>query len=61
MTLQYSLTSAPASQPRNAVLGQVVAGAVSMAISQIPRRYVSKWINQALAPAFAIFAMTKLG
>mmetsp|Transcript_46717 Transcript_46717/g.69083 ORF Transcript_46717/g.69083 Transcript_46717/m.69083 type:complete len:534 (+) Transcript_46717:254-1855(+) len=36
MTLQYGLTAAPASQPRNVVLGQAVAGAISLSFTYIP-------------------------
>uniref|UniRef100_A0A7S1Y6L0 HPP transmembrane region domain-containing protein n=1 Tax=Grammatophora oceanica TaxID=210454 RepID=A0A7S1Y6L0_9STRA len=61
MTLQYGLTSAPASQPRNVVLGQVVAGAVSLCFTYIPEAILPVWVRQALGPAFAIGAMVKLG
>jgi len=61
MTLQYTLTAAPASQPRNVVLGQIVAGAVSLSFTYIPESVMPVWIRQAVAPAFAIAAMTKLG
>jgi CBS-domain-containing membrane protein len=59
--LQYALTTAPASQPRNVVLGQVVAGAVSMSFTYIPESMLPVWIRRAVAPAFAIAAMVKLG
>lgn len=61
MTLQYALTAAPASQPRNVVLGQVVAGAVSISFTYIPESILPVWIRQAVGPAFAIAAMSKLG
>jgi hypothetical protein len=61
MTLQYGLTAAPASQPRNVILGQIVAGAVSMAFTYIPDDIIPPWLRQAIAPAFAIGAMVKLG
>lgn len=61
MTLQYGLTAAPASQPRNVVLGQIVAGAVSMSFTYIPDDIIAPWLRQAIAPAFAIGAMVKLG
>lgn len=61
MTLQYGLTAAPASQPRNAILGQVVAGGIAMAFIQIPGRLLPAWICQAVAPAIAISTLTKLG
>mmetsp|Transcript_30086 Transcript_30086/g.89429 ORF Transcript_30086/g.89429 Transcript_30086/m.89429 type:complete len:181 (+) Transcript_30086:528-1070(+) len=61
MTLQYGLTSAPASQPRNMVLGQMIAGAVSLAFTYIPEEYLSVWVRRAVGPAVAITAMVKLG
>lgn len=61
MTLQYGLTGAPASQPRNAILGQIVAGAVSLSFTYIPDSVLPVWVRQAVGPAFAIAAMIKLG
>ena len=61
MTLQYGLTAAPASQPRNAVMGQAVAGAVSLAFTYIPETILPTWIRQAVGPAVAIATMVKLG
>lgn len=61
MTLQYGLTSAPASQPRNAILGQALAGAVSLSFTYIPEEILPTWIRRAIAPAFAITAMVKFG
>mmetsp|Transcript_11570 Transcript_11570/g.32041 ORF Transcript_11570/g.32041 Transcript_11570/m.32041 type:complete len:591 (+) Transcript_11570:152-1924(+) len=61
MTLLYGLHSAPASQPRNVVLGQVVAGAVSLVFTYIPEDILPVWIRRAVGPAFAIAAMTALG
>ena len=61
VTLQYGLTAAPASQPRNVVLGHIVAGAVSLLFTYIPGSILPTWIRQAVAPAFAIGAMVKLG
>ena len=58
MTLQYGLTGAPASQPRNAILGQAVAGAIALAFTYIP---VPVWLQQALGPAFSVAAMCRLG
>jgi CBS-domain-containing membrane protein len=58
MTLQYGLSSAPASQPRNVILGQIVAGAVSLAFTHVP---LGDLCQQAVGPAFAITAMVVLG
>jgi len=61
MTLQYGLVSAPASQPRNAILGQAVAGAVSLSLTYIPEYILPAWLRYAVGPALAIGAMVKLG
>eukprot|EP00977_Amphora_coffeiformis_P016035 scaffold4855_cov195-Amphora_coffeaeformis.AAC.20 len=61
MTLLYGLSSAPASQPRNVILGQAVAGAISMSFTYIPDSIMSIWMRRAVGPAFAITAMVKLG
>lgn len=60
-TLQYGLTAAPGSQPRNAILGQVVAGAISIAFTYIPEEILATWLRRAVGPAFAITAMVVLG
>jgi len=56
---QYILMAAPASQPRNAFLSQVVCGIISLSINYIPGFPV--WIRTALTPALVIAAMGKLG
>ena len=61
MTLIYGLHSAPASQPRNVVLGQVVSGAVSLSFTYIPENILPVWVRRAVGPAFSIAAMVKLG
>ncbi|CAB9513257.1 HPP family [Seminavis robusta] len=61
MTLQYGLTAAPASQPRNAILGQAVSGAISLAFTYIPESILATWLRRAVGPAIAIGAMVKLG
>ena len=61
MTLQYGLPGAPASQPRNAVMGQAVAGAVSLAFTYIPERILATWLRRAVGPALGIASMVKLG
>jgi hypothetical protein len=60
-TLQYGLTSAPAAQPRAAILGHTVAIAISLAFTYIPETILPVWLRQLVAPAFAIGAMVKLG
>jgi len=59
VTLQYGLTAAPASQPRNIIFGQSVAGAIALAFTYIPNLY--PWLRIALAPAVAISVTAKLG
>jgi len=61
MALQYGLTAAPASQPRNVLLGQAVAGAISLSFTYVPDNIISRWMRQAIAPSLAITAMGKLG
>lgn len=58
-TLQYNLTAAPASQPRNAFFAQCFAVTVAILLSYIPN--VPFWFRSALAPAIVIPGMAKLG
>lgn len=58
MTLQYSLTAAPASQPRNAILGQAIS--VSIAIGMTYTR-LEQNVKKALATSLAIMCMARLG
>ena len=58
-TLQYTLTAAPASQPRNAIFAQVFAITVAICLSYIPN--IPPWFRSALAPAIVIPGMAKLG
>lgn len=60
-TLQYNLTPAPASQPRNAFFAQVFAITVAALISYIPFTAENAWFRSALAPAIVIPFMAKLG
>lgn len=43
-TLMYGLSEAPASQPRNTVMRQVVAGAVSLTFTNIPEDVLPVWL-----------------
>jgi hypothetical protein len=58
MTLLYALHSAPASQPRNVILGEAIAGAVSMTVSYAP---IPQWLRRTLCPALGISAMAAAG
>jgi len=60
-TLMYGLSAAPASQPMNAVMGQAIAGAISLAFTYIPEEVLPVWLRTAIGPAFSIGAMVKLG
>lgn len=59
MTLQYGLTAAPASQPRNAILGQFIGLIIAQSIGQALN--LETWLKQTLATALAISCMVKLG
>lgn len=58
MTLQYALSPAPASQPRNVIYGQLILGVVTLPWIYVPIPVV---VRQSLAVAFAVAAMSKLG
>ena len=58
-TLQYSLTMAPPSQPRNAILGQTLSMTIAISLRYIDA--LPGWVKQALAPSLSIAAMARLG
>jgi len=58
VTLLFGLTSAPASQPRNAILGQAVSISIAMSFSYATA--LPFWLRQSLGTALAITAMVKL-
>jgi len=58
-TLQYNLTAAPASQPRNAFLSQVVALSVCHFLHQMEG--LDQWHRCALAPAIVATTTARLG
>ena len=58
MTLQYNLTAAPASQPRNAILGQTISLCIALGITYTG---LDSTIRQALATALSIMLMARLG
>ena len=51
-TLQYCLTAAPASQPRNAIFAQIFSITTAICLSYIPN--IPPWFRSALAPAIVI-------
>lgn len=59
MTLLYGLTAAPASQPRNAMLGQTISLTIAICVGYADR--LQSWMQQSLATALAITCMCKLG
>jgi len=58
-TLQYSLTAAPASQPRNALFAQIFSVTVAILLCYIPN--IEPWFRSALAPALVIPCMARFG
>lgn len=60
MTLLYGLTAAPASQPRNAMLGQIVSLTIAIVIGRHVS-YLEVWMKQSLGTALAVAAMAKMG
>ena len=61
MTLQYGLTAAPAAQPFNAIVGQVVSLAIAQGIGQIDDDNLEPWLKMPIATSLAIAVMVKLG
>ena len=57
LCLQFALTPAPAAQPRNAVVGQVIALTVALSVSYIP---TAAFVREALATAITIGLMARL-
>jgi CBS-domain-containing membrane protein len=62
VTLLYGLTAAPASQPRNAILGQLISVGIVLLLQYIPHwENVSLEWRAALSTALAVSAMVYLG
>lgn len=61
VTLQYALAAAPASQPRNSIFGQALAGATAMLFTYIPESVLPLWIREVVASTVAIGLMVKCG
>jgi len=59
MTLQFGLTAAPASQPRNVIIGQILSLCVAQVIGQA--KHLELWLRQSIATSLAIAFMVKLG
>ena len=59
MTLQYGLTPAPASQPRNALYGQIISISIALVVNLIISAGSS--LRVPLTVALAVSAMCKLG
>lgn len=58
-TLQYCLTAAPASQPRNALFSQVFSATTALLLCYIPN--MSPWFRSALAPAIVVPCLARFG
>ena len=59
VTLQYGLTQAPASQPRNILYGQIVSLSFALAINLFVS--AETWVRVPLTTSLAIATMCKLG
>ena len=59
MTLQYGLTPAPASQPRNVVYGQTISLSIALIMNLIVP--ATTWVRVPLTTALAIATMCKMG
>lgn len=60
IALQFGSASAPTAQPRNIILGQLVAGIVVLPFTYVPQWIFSQWIREAVATACAVMAMVKV-
>jgi CBS-domain-containing membrane protein len=61
VTLLFGLTAAPASQPRNVLVGQALSLSIAMVVSYFDNSISALWLRQSLATAIAVAAMVKLG
>ena len=59
VTLQYGLTAAPASQPRNVILGQALSLCIALGISAVPD--LPLWFRRTLGTSLAVSVMVRLG
>ncbi|GKY96392.1 hypothetical protein MPSEU_000598800 [Mayamaea pseudoterrestris] len=59
MCLLFGLTAAPASQPRNAIVGQAVSMTISLSVAS--SEAIPIWLRQGLATALSVAVMAKLG
>ena len=50
-----------ATKPRNAILGDFIAGAIAVTFSYVPESILPPWVRAALAPAAAIAAISYYG
>jgi len=61
IVLQFTLTSAPPSQPRNAVLGTLLGGIISVVINSVNENILPKYVAVALGPAIVTACMARIG
>lgn len=63
LTLQYALTAAPASQPRNSLFGIILSVSVSIIVTEAFNYFdiFAKWVVIAVATSFSIFLMQITG
>jgi hypothetical protein len=61
LTLQFSLTAAPASQPRNVIYGQMISLSIALLSNSYLRPILPMWLLLPLTAAASIATMSKLG
>lgn len=63
IALQFSLTAAPAAQPRNIIYGTIVSGCITLFFTALLRSWFQAplWITVSLATSVSIATMAKLG
>lgn len=61
VTCHYGLTTAPASQPRNGILGMGLSSVAAISSTYIPVSILPIWLRAAVVPAICISLTLKLG
>ena len=61
LTLLYALAQAPASQPRNCIVGQVISTTIALAFTYIDGLSTYPQLRSSLVLALAVSVMVKLG
>ena len=58
--LQFTLTAAPAAQPRNAILGTAFSSIISVLMNKVPVEIIPLYIKVALAPSLTAALLARL-